>query len=337
MYIPTTYGEAVLFCLITMACWGSWATVARLINDNWRFELFYWDYVTGILFATILLGFTWGTHEGAGRSFVADLAQTTLPNFLTALSAGVLLNIGNILLTTAIEWTGAQRALPLAMGVALISGVTLNYIRAPLGHPALLFFGVIFIGFAVWLDAQAYARSHRFLFRAPFDGIVASAISGILLGLFYHLIAAATARNFMQPTIGKMGPYASVFTFALGAFLSSFLFIPNLMERPIAGAPPVTASDYFNESLRNHLVGILGGSVWGIGLEFSILAAERIGFAISFGLAQGALLVSAIWSIFFWDDYRNAPQGTHTLLLMMVIAYILGLISFVLARVYAFD
>src|SRR6185312_17009163 len=101
MYIPSSYGEAILFCFITMACWGSWAKTERLITDSWRFELFYWDYTAGILLATILLGFTWGMAGGGGRSFLTDLGQAALPNFLTAFSAGVLFNIGNILLTTA--------------------------------------------------------------------------------------------------------------------------------------------------------------------------------------------------------------------------------------------
>ncbi len=336
MYIPASYGESILFCVITMACWGSWAKVERLVTDSWRFELFYWDYALGILLATLLLGFTWGMTSGAGRPFLADLGQASTPNLLTAVSAGVLFNIGNILLTTAMATISSPRALPLAMGIALVTGVTLNYFGAPFGHPAFLFSGVTLISFAIWLDSETKARVNPPFIRAPAVGFVAACASGLLLGIYYRLIAAATARTFLLPAMGKMGPYASVFVFALGVFLSSFLFVPAFMERPIRGAS-LSFDDYLDESLRNHLVGILGGAVWGIGLELSILAAERIGFAISFGLAQGALLVSAFWSMFFGDEYRNASRGTNTLLAAMLAAYVLGLVSFVMASVFALE
>jgi glucose uptake protein len=42
-------------------------------------------------------------------------------------------------------------------------------------------------------------------------------------------------------------------------------------------------------------------------------------------LGQGATIVAAIWGIYIWKEFKNAPQGTNTLLNIMLLCYILGL------------
>ena len=59
MFIPETYAVALLLTILTMVRWGSWANTQKLCK-GWRFELFYWDYVWGILLISILMGFTLG-------------------------------------------------------------------------------------------------------------------------------------------------------------------------------------------------------------------------------------------------------------------------------------
>lgn len=61
MFIPQTYPLAIILCVITMLCWGSWGNTQKLAGKYWRFELFYWDYVIGILLFSLLLGFTLGS------------------------------------------------------------------------------------------------------------------------------------------------------------------------------------------------------------------------------------------------------------------------------------
>ncbi len=44
------------------------------------------------------------------------------------------------------------------------------------------------------------------------------------------------------------------------------------MMKPFAG-DPVALGDYFTKgNLRLHLVGILGGAIWGVGMSFAIMA-----------------------------------------------------------------
>ncbi len=46
---------AIFFCFITMLGWGSWANTQKLSGkDQWRSELYYWDYAIGALVALVL-------------------------------------------------------------------------------------------------------------------------------------------------------------------------------------------------------------------------------------------------------------------------------------------
>src|ERR1700712_4392916 len=102
MFIVTSYSAAIVFCIITMFCWGSWANTQKLAAKSWRFELFYWDYVIGILLFSILSAFTLGSNGVLGRGFLADLKQASESNIISALLGGIIFNAANILFSAAI-------------------------------------------------------------------------------------------------------------------------------------------------------------------------------------------------------------------------------------------
>ena len=59
MFVVNSYSLAVIFCFITMLCWGSWGNTQKLAGKTWRYELFYWDYVIGmVLFAILMINTT---------------------------------------------------------------------------------------------------------------------------------------------------------------------------------------------------------------------------------------------------------------------------------------
>ncbi|HXY00879.1 MAG TPA: hypothetical protein VEI54_08150 [Candidatus Limnocylindrales bacterium] len=331
MFVLHSYPWAVVFCVITMFCWGSWANTQKLARKDWRFELFYWDYTLGVLLLTLILGFTLGSHGSAGRPFLADLGQHSHSSVHSALLGGVIFNLANILLVAAIDIAGMSVAFPVGIGIALVLGVVLNYVANPVGNATLLFAGVLLVALAIILDAVAYRRIPGSSAGVTTKGLVLSVAAGVLMGFFYRFVAASMYPDFTHPERGKFGPYAAVFVFALGIFLSNFIINTILMKKPFVGSP-VTFADYFKGGLGTHLTGILGGLIWGVGMSFSIIASGRAGFAISYGLGQGATMVAAFWGVFIWKEFRTAPAGTSKLIAAMFGCFLLGLALIIVAR-----
>jgi glucose uptake protein len=331
MFVVHSYALAVVFCVITMLCWGSWANSRRLAGRDWRFELFYWDYSLGVPLLTLVLGLTLGSAGTEGRGFIADLSQASSGSVESALLGGAIFNLANLLLVAAIEVAGMAVAFPVAIGLALLIGVIVNYLAAPVGNGVLLALGLLLVTLAIVLDAIAYRRLSAGAAGVTAKGLLLSVASGIFMGLFYRFVAAAMYADPAHADVGRMGPYAAVFIFAIGVFLSSFLWNTLAMKRPFIGAP-VGFADYFRGSFNTHLTGILGGAIWGIGMSFSLIASGRAGFAISYGLGQGATMVAAFWGVFIWKEFRHAPPGTSRLLAAMFACFLSGLALIVIAR-----
>ena len=157
MYQPEAYGIALLFMIISMMCWGSWANTMKL-TPGWPFQLFYWDYIVGIIIGSLLWGLTLGSAGGGQLSFLNNIRSADSQHIIFALLGGVVFNVANLLLVAAIEIAGLAVAFPVGIGLALVVGVLLNYFIAPQGSPLLLFGGVVLVVVAIIIDALAYRR-----------------------------------------------------------------------------------------------------------------------------------------------------------------------------------
>ncbi len=330
MFIPQSYSLAIILCVVTMLCWGSWGNTQKLAGKSWRFELFYWDYVLGILLFSLLLGFTLGSSGENGRGFLNDISQAESGNILNAIIGGVIFNASNILLVAAMAIAGMAVAFPVGVGIALALGVIINYVFAPQGNATWLFGGVALIVAAIIIDAIAYKKHSSSLQKVSKKGIVLSISAGVLMALFYRFVASSMVTSFEVPEAGKLTPYSAIFFFAVGVVLSNFIFNYLIMKRPIEGAP-LTFKDYFKGSTGTHLTGILGGVIWNIGMSMSIIASGKAGFAISYGLGQGATLIAALWGVFIWKEFKGASRSVNTLVFFMFIAYLAGLALLVYA------
>ena len=305
MFIVEDYGLAIMLCIVTMLCWGSWANTTKLTTKAWRFELFYWDYGFGILITTLLLAFTLGSIGPEGRAFLDDIKQAGASNILSAFAGGIIFNLANILLVAAIAIAGMSVAFPVGIGIALVLGVVVNYISNPQG------------------TNSATGVSKK--------GLILSVVSGCLMGLFYKYVAGSMVTNFNVPDAGKLTPYTALVIFAIGIVISSFLFNSLQMKRPFIGTP-VSFTDYFKGITKDHLIGILGGVIWCVGMSLSIIASGKAGPAVSYGLGQGATVVAALWGIYVWREFDKAPQGTKSLLNIMLLLYIGGLAMIILSK-----
>jgi glucose uptake protein len=218
----------------------------------------------------------------------------------------------------------------------LVLGVITTYLSTRVGNAPMLGLGVAAVMVAIVLDALAYKRLSSGGQKTPFKGIVISIAAGVLMGFFYKYVAQSMGQiDPVAETLeaGKLSPYTAIVLFSAGLLLSNFLWNTVMMIKPFTGSP-VPFGDYFSKgNLRLHLVGILGGMIWNVGMSFSIIASTKAGAALSYGLGQGATMIGACWGVFIWKEFKGAPKGTHGLLAAMFLFYLLGLAVLILSKI----
>jgi glucose uptake protein len=338
MIVVTNYPLAVLFTVLAMVCWGSWANTQKLVQGTWRFELFYWDMVLGILLLSIVAAFTVGSMGSMGRSFLEDLSQANTGSIISAMMGGVVWNLGNLLLVAAIAVAGMSVGFPIGGGIAWVLGIIVNYILIVMDkgrsedNTFLLFSGIAVIIIAIILSMKAYQRLASEQKKTSLKGILLSIFAGLLIAFFYGLVVNSLSNEFVAGGTGSLTPFTAVFFFAVGVFISTFVFNPIFMARPVQGEP-VKISAYWKGDLRTHLVGILGGAIWMLGMVLSFMAAGSAGPAISYALSNAAPVVAILWGVLVWKEFAGAPKGTNRLLVIMFIAYLIGLMLITYSKV----
>ncbi len=189
---------------------------------------------------------------------------------------------------------------------------------------------------AIVVDALAYRKIPSAGQKTTVKGIALSIVCGVLMGFFYPLVATSMQplkEISLVPDSGLLTPYTALVLFGLGLFLSSFIFNVAVMKWPFTGKP-VPMGDYFTKgNTRLHLVGILGGAIWGVGMSFNIIASGTASPAVAYGLGQGATMIAALWGVFIWREFKEAPRDTNKLLAVMFALFIVGLGLIVYAKV----
>ena len=336
MTLPDSYTTALLLTILTMLCWGSWANTLKLAG-NWRFELFYFDYSLGVLVASAIAAFTFGTLGFDGFLFLDDLMRAGKRNMAWGFAGGVLFNLANMLLVAAISVAGLAVAFPVGIGLALVIGVIWNYVLNPQGNPTFLFTGSGLVVLAIIVDAMAYrslalhreqlrikaGMSRTLVPKVSMKGILLSLVSGILMGSFYPMVEMGKAGD------TGLGPYSIAFIFSCGVFVSTFIFNLYFMNLPVQGEP-VEILDYTKGTRRQHLLGILGGLIWCAGAVANFVAASapqevQVGPAVSYAIGQGATMVSALWGLLVWKEFAGADAKVKSLLIIMFVLFLTGL------------
>ena len=335
MIIVESYPLAVVMCIVTMLCWGSWANTQKLASKEWRFQLFYWDYAIGVVLLSLLLAFTMGSTGTGGRAFLTDLRQAEGRWLGSAFFGGVIFNLSNILLVAAIDIAGMAVAFPVGVGLALVLGVITTYLSTREGNMPMLALGVAAVMVAIILDALAYKRLASGNRKAPVKGIIITIAAGVLMGFFYKYVAQSMGKIDPSTKVlqaGMLSPYTAIVLFSVGLLASNFLWNSIMMLKPLTG-PPVPFGDYFTKgNAPLHLIGILGGMIWNVGMSFSIIASTKAGAALSYGLGQGATMIGAFWGVFIWKEFKAAPKGTNGLLAAMFLFYLMGLVVLIASK-----
>ena len=335
MFYVSNYTFAVVLCVVCMFCWGSWGNTQKLAGKTWRYELFYWDYVIGLLLFSLIAGLTLGSFgEQAKWGFIANLRESFGTSWLWPLAAGIVFNLSNILLSAAIAVAGMSVAFPVGVGLALVGGTVFNYLIAPAGKPfALIAAGLVLIVVSIVCNALAFkAKAGGCAAEgAPARtglGLALAIFAGLLMMWFSPLVNKVIDNAFTAeaPAAGRMTAYTAFFVFAIGIFISNFLWNTIAMRRPVQGEPIRDgARRYFAGSFPTHLVGALGGAIWSLGTLLSFVTAGAASPAIAYALGQGATLVSALWGILIWKEFAGAPRKASVLNFAMFVLFVAGL------------
>jgi len=331
MILVQNYTLAVLLCAVAMICWGSWQNTQNLIGKKWRFEHYYWDFSIGIFLFALLMAFTFGSIGTEGRSFIPDLKQADASNLLSAAIGGIIWNMGTLLLVAAISVAGMSVAFPIGGGIGWTMGILINYIGKPEGNATFLFGGTAFIVLAIIMSMQSYKKLAANQKKPTLKGIALSFLAGICIAFFYRFVASSLATDFSPAEAGKISSYTAVVLFSIGALICTAIVNPIFMTKPVQGEP-VKMAEWYKASSRTHLLGMLGGAIWCIGNSVSFMSVGAASPAISYGLSNSAPVVAALWGIFAWKEFKDAPKGTNLILSLMFAFYLIGLILIVYSR-----
>ena len=329
MLLPETYQTALFLMILSMLCWGSWANTLKLC-PGYRFQLFYWDYVIGLILGSLLWGLTLGSAGETGRSFLSDVAHASGYHIWFAALGGIIFNVANLLLVAAIDIAGLAVAFPVGIGLALVVGAVSSYLISPAGNPIVLFSGIALVVTAIVLDAAAYRLREAKQQEMSRRGVILSLVAGLLMGCFYPFVSKAMSGQ------DAPGSYATSLFFALGVAACSLIANTLLMRHPLDGRRPVAISGYTSAPARWHVWGIVGGMIWCTGavLNFVASRAHIVGPAVSYSIGQGATMISACWGVFIWKEFATAPARSKTMLFWMFVFFICGLTAIALAPLF---
>ena len=313
MFTPHSLEIALLMMITSAVCWGSWANTYKGVK-NYRFELFYWDYAVGIFLISVIFAFTMGSSGNDANSFLNNVHSADTANIVSTLIGGAIFNLANLLLVAAIDMAGLAVAFPVAIGIALVVGVVSSYILQPRGNLVLLAVGVVCAVIAVIMDGKAYGSLASAGRSVSQKSIVTCVVSGVLMGLWAPFVAHAMTKG------NTLGPYSIAVFLTLGALLSCSIWNVYFMKKPLVGEP-VSFSGFFRGPLSGHVLGLLGGCIWGTGMVFNLVAANFTGVAISYAIGQSAPMVAALWGVLAWKEFAGAGSKAKMYLGLMFVFY----------------
>jgi glucose uptake protein len=350
MILPTTASAVWILAIVSLLCLGSWANTLKLAG-KWRFEYFYYDFVLGVLLSAGVAALALGSARSEELTFQDNMLLAGYRKMAWALGSGVVLNLGTLLLLAAMTIAGMSVAFGLALGVAVAIGAVWDFTNTAQANTpmtvlgvTLLVAGVVVIALANVQRLQAQrdaaqralapdprAKSKRAKPTGAALAIILAVVGGIALSTFPRILAEGTSGE------NGLAPYSAVLLLAASAVLSSPFFVLVFITFPVvrtAGSP----DRYLAGNKKQHLLGVLGGILWGAGILTGLLTgvAPRDGqpsALVQYALNNGALVVAAAWGLLAWREFRGAGDRPGMLAAGMVVLFLagLGLVSFALS------
>ena len=321
MIFPANSTSTLILLIFSMFCFAAWSNTQKAAK-KWRFELYYLDFGLGMLLCSIALALTFGSM-GTELSVEDNLVIAGKRNMAYAFAAGGVFSLANMMLAGAVSVAGISVAFPIAFATTMILGIPISMFFGVAGSAVYRGIGGAFLACSILSIALAHSE-HTETVRerlaalgkkkrdAAGKGIFLSAISGLLMSMFFPLVDLCKAGE-----IG-LGPYSVGIFAALGAFLMIFPLNLYFMNLPVSGES-IGFLAYTKGSAKQHLLGLLGGIIGYAGLlglliAYSVPKQNFPNAAQVFGLAHGAPLLSMLFGTLIWKEF-SAPTGRTPLLL----------------------
>ena len=241
MILPGSYLFSLLLLILGLVCWGSWANTLKATDKKWRFELYYFDFAIGAVIAALAAALTLGTFGWDGFSFLDDLVLAGKRQDIFALGAGIVFNLGNMLIASALWLGGISLAFPAGVGISLAVGAIWSTFAGPPGNPVFRFTGMALmiiaaliaivawrtVRLAAYLEDVKTGKTKSTRKSVKMKAAALAVAGGIFAGSYYPLLQAGRDSE-----IG-LGPYSAGFLFALGILISTFVFNLFFMNLPV--------------------------------------------------------------------------------------------------------
>jgi glucose uptake protein len=356
MILPASQAATLALLVISLICWGTWANTLKLAG-KWRFELYYYDFAIGFAVLALVAAFTAGSLNSSELTFQDNFLITGYRNMGYVIAAGVIFNLGNMLLAATISVAGLALAFTITFATALVVSTTWSLIFEVSSGFLLTLCGAALLLAALVMGAAAYssylisrseaARAEAMKKDASQPGARAkrtksSRSRGLILALTLG-VAGGIALGLFRPLLdigsqgeGGVAPYGAALMFAVGILVSTAILDPFFFNFPVTG-DPIGLSDYFKGTGKQHALGFLGGVVAGVAFLTGLLAlgapsAVRTAAMPSYALSQGAPVLAVAWGLFVWREFKGAGERSTLLFRIMWILLAMGVGLLAVAR-----
>ncbi len=338
MILPGSQLYNLILLTFGMLCLGTWANTFKM-TSKWRYELYYIDFALGALLASVLIGLTFGSLGWDGFALADDLRIAGKQKDALALGAGMVFNLGNMLIMGALSVSGVTIAYAIGIGTMLTMGMVITHFTSPSGNGAMLAGGaVLFLASAVILAAayrlQALARLVAMMREGKTKGTkkVVSAkgqllafIGGLVASAYFPLIESARSNE------NGLGPYSLGIFFAIGILVSTIIFNLFFMNLPIHGAP-LEFTAYFTGKAKFHWLGLAGGALFYMGLASTFIVARAEGRNIvspvsARALLLGAVVVGILWGLLRWKEFAGVSGMIRVMLMISLFVFVVGAVG----------
>ncbi len=337
MTLPQTYLTVLMVMIAGTLLLGLWASVYRL-GGNWRFEIFYLDFALGAFLAAVICAFTLGDLGFDGFSILDDLSHARKRQLFCGVLLGVVFNLGNLFMVSAMSVGGMSLAFPVTLGLTILTGMVVAPMFRQTASPLWLALGCAAIALAIMCSVLAYQRVARSRYvpqpdkrkyaRRPsfLKGPVLAVAGGLILTGMYPLRDVA-----LEGETG-LGPYGLVLLMAVGMLVSCFVFVLFFMNLPVEGEP-LEVGDILKVRPKQHLLGLLAGIVWtggALGTAMPQMVANipppaQLSPALIFALTQASGLIAAVLGVTLWQELRGGDRGAKSVSAAMLLLYASGI------------